>query len=150
MHNVAVCGDSKEKKWMQPKVPPHSQGACRERDSLGNTGSWGYALQTCSQPAGEICLQTGGIAAKDPKAEMSEQPGSSVQLSLTSESLSASPVSSQHHSLPLITPPRAALSSVLGPSMLFLLHLPLQLFHSPSVRQHGCFFCCKFILSSTL
>lgn len=75
VHNVAACGDSKEKKWMQSKVPPHGQEVCRERCPLGDTGSWGYALQTCSQPAGKICLQTGGTAAK---AEMCEQPGSSV------------------------------------------------------------------------
>lgn len=140
MHNVAACGDSKEKKWMGPKVPPHSQGACRERDPLGDTGSWVYALQTCSQSAGKIFLQTGGMAAKDPKAEMSQQLGSSVHLSFTSESFSASPVSSHHDSLPLVTPPRAALCSVLAPSMLFLLPLPLQLLRSPSVRQHGWFF----------
>lgn len=81
VHNVAACGDSKEKKWTQAKVPPHSQEVCRERGPLGDTGSWGYALQICSQPARKICLQTGGTAVKDLKAEMSEQPGSSVHLS---------------------------------------------------------------------
>lgn len=92
-HNVAAGKGSyrnsqgnREKKWTQPKIPPHGQDQCRERGSLRGAGNWANALQPSSHPARKLCLQSskaGGRASRHPKAEIFGHPGSSVHPSLT-------------------------------------------------------------------
>lgn len=121
VHNVAACGDNKEKKWTQPKVPPHNQEVSRERGPLGNTVVMPFR-HTHSLLRRFVFRQEGQLP-KILKLKCLNSQG--ALYILTSESLSASPLSPNHHSFLLITSPRAALSSVLTPSMSILLHLPL-------------------------